>query len=262
LRIFEAIKYKRNNILADKKIYFASDFHLGFPSYKESREREDKIVRWLKEIEKDALEVYLVGDIFDFWFEYKYVVPKGFVRFLGQIAHMCDSGIKVHFFAGNHDTWVGKYISNELGAIVHEKSYTPTLFDKKFYIAHGDEVGKIDRGMVFLKWAFRNPFLQWCFARLHPNLAFGFASVWSHKSRSKHIKEKFEDIYLPKEYLYVFSKKLIEKNHYDYFVFGHRHMPMKIDIGDTAKYVNTGTWLDNEATYAEFDGSTMSVKKL
>lgn len=245
--------------MTQKKIYFASDFHLGFPTYEESRKRENTIVRWLKSIEKDASDVFLVGDIFDFWFEYKYVIPKGYVRFLGQIAHMSDLGIHIHFFAGNHDTWIGKYMTTELGATVHETSYTTNLLGKKFYIAHGDEVGKIDKGMVFLKWIFRNPFLQWVFARLHPNFAFALASLWSHQSRGSHNKESFDDIYLPKEFLYKFSNQLLQKEPYDYFVFGHRHIPMIVDIGTNSKYINTGTWLE-EATYAVYDGNTIKIE--
>jgi len=243
----------------NKKIYFASDVHLGFPARKESLKREKLLVSWMKEIEKDAEEVFFVGDIFDFWFEYKHVVPKGFVRFLGQVAHMVDSGIKVHFFGGNHDTWVGRYFEEEIGAHVHPKQYTTELVGKKFYIAHGDEVGKYDKYLQIMKNLFRNKFLQWCFSRLHPNFAFGLASLWSHKSRESHKEERFEDLYLPNEYIYNFCMEKLQNEDYDYMIFGHRHIAMEVDLNSSTKYINTGTWLGN-STYAEFNGTEVKVK--
>lgn len=243
----------------NKKIYFASDVHLGFPSREESLKREKLIVSWMKEIEKDAEEVFFVGDIFDFWYEYKHIVPKGFVRFLGQVAHMVDNGIKVHFFGGNHDTWVGRYFEEEIGAEVHPKHYKPVLYGKKFYIAHGDEVGKHDWKLQTMKNLFRNKILQWCFSRLHPNFAFGIANAWSHKSRESHEDERFEDLHMPNEFIYNFCMEKLQSEDYDYMVFGHRHIPMEVELKKNSKYINTGTWLNN-SSYAVFDGQEMKVK--
>jgi UDP-2,3-diacylglucosamine hydrolase len=237
-----------------KKIYFASDFHLGVPSYEKSREREKRIVKWLCEIEKDAEEIYLVGDIFDFWFEYKRVVPKGFVRLQGKIADLCDNGIPVKVFIGNHDMWMFDYLPKELGIELIREPICTTYNGKVFMIGHGDGLGPGDHGYKFIKKIFRNRVCQWMFARLHPNFGIGLADRLSRSSRKK---TKHEDRYLgdEKEFLVNYCKEVLQKQHIDFFVFGHRHLPIDMPIGNS-RYINLGDWM-SYFTYAEFDGSEM-----
>lgn len=226
-----------------KKIYFASDFHLGVPSYEKSRERERLLVQWLTEIEKDASVIFLVGDIFDFWFEYKEVVPKGFVRLQGKIAELTDKGIEIHFFTGNHDMWMFGYHEKELGVQLHREPIVYNAQGKKIYIGHGDGLGPGDKGYKFIKKIFANRFFQWCFARFHPNFGVGIANFFSRKSRAMtgNDDEKFlgEDT----EFLCVYTKELLQKEHFDYFIFGHRHLPIQYKVGENSYYYNLGDWL-------------------
>ena len=208
---------------AGKKIYFASDFHLGVPTFEQSLAREKKIVRWLESIKQTAEEIFLVGDIFDFWWEYKYTIPKGQTRLLGKIAEITDSGIKVHFFTGNHDLWMRDYFTQELGVIVHHSPIKKTFNKKTFMIGHGDGLGPGDKWYKFLKKCFTNPFLIWAFGRLHPNLGFWIARRSSKRSRviTGDSDKKFlgED----NEWLMSYCKDELKKENTDYFIFGHRH---------------------------------------
>ena len=243
-----------------KNIYFASDFHLGVPTYEESRKREDRIVRWLSSIEKDAAEIYLVGDLFDFWFEYKHAIPKGFVRLQGKIAQLCDSGIPVHVFIGNHDMWMFDYLPKELGVTMHREPIRKQYNGKEFLIGHGDGLGPGDHGYKFIKKVFANPLCQWLVARIHPNFGIGMANFWSGRSRkaNRELDEKFlgED----KEFLVVYSKEYLKKEHIDYFVFGHRHLPLEIEVGENSMYINLGEWI-NYNTYGVFDGDEFKLEK-
>lgn len=240
---------------AGKKIYFASDFHLGIPSYAKSRERENAIISWLDAIEKDAAEIFLVGDLFDFWFEHKYTVPKGFVRFLGKLASIQDKGINIHVFTGNHDMWMFDYLPQELGIQLYREPIKREWNGQKFYIGHGDGLGPGDRGYKFLKRVFANKFCQWAFARLHPNFSFYVANTSSRKSRLHTALE--DEKYLGDEYewLAIYAKEMLQKQHFDYFVFGHRHLPIDITIAENSRYINLGEWI-NYQTYAVFDGTT------
>ncbi len=231
--------------------YFISDIHLGLPNHKKSLKREKLLVKLLDEIKKDAKTVYFVGDIFDFWWEYKHVVPRGYVRLLGKIADLSDSGVKIHFFTGNHDVWMKSYLPKELGIQLHKKELKTEINGKKFFIAHGDGLGPGDTGYKFLKSIFTNKFLQWCFSRLHPNFAFSLARFWSQSRRKKekHYVYKGED----KELLILFAKNILEKEHFDYFIFGHRHFPMIINIGKKSKHINIGDWLINY-TFVKYNG--------
>ena len=168
-----------------KKIYFASDFHLGAPNEAKSLVREKLIVQWLDEVKETAEEIFLVGDIFDFWFEYKHAIPKGFVRLQGKIAEITDSGIPVHIFTGNHDMWIFDYLPTELGATLYREPIRKEYGGKNFLIGHGDGLGPGDRGYKFIKSVFRNPVCQWLFARFHPNFGIGMANFWSGRSRKK-----------------------------------------------------------------------------
>ncbi|MFN3917083.1 MAG: UDP-2,3-diacylglucosamine diphosphatase [Flavobacteriales bacterium] len=242
-----------------KKIYFASDFHFGVPDYAKSLEREKRIVEWLSEIQHDAAEVFLVGDIFDFWFEYKRVIPKGFVRVQGKIAELTDSGISVHVFTGNHDMWMFDYLPKELGIILYREPITRTFSGKQFYIGHGDGLGPGDRGYKFIKKVFRNRFCQWLFARLHPNFGIGLANYFSRSSRAA---AGDESKYLgdDKEFLVQFCRNYLKHTHVDYFVFGHRHLALDKPIGENSRYINLGDWLQYN-TYAVFDGSELKLLK-
>lgn len=240
-----------------KKIYFASDFHLGVPDYASSREREDRVVSWLDMVKQDAAEVYLMGDIFDFWFEYATVVPKGFVRLQGKIAELTDAGIKVTLFKGNHDMWMFSYFQQELGVEIVSDELVIERNGKKFFLHHGDGLGPGDAKYKILKRIFRSRVCQWLFARLHPNFAIGLANRWSRSSRlANRAKEAFvgED----KEWLVAYAKEVLLDTHYDYFVFGHRHLPLDIRLRANSRYVNLGEWM-HYSSYAVFDGDDLRL---
>jgi len=247
--------------LADTgKIYFASDFHLGLPAGSPPVEREKKVVKWLNTITHDAKEIYLLGDIFDFWWEYKLVVPRGFTRFLGTVAAITDSGIPVHFFTGNHDMWVGDYLTSECGVIVHTAPVT-TLFDgKKFHLAHGEGLGTKDFGYKFLLEIFRNKPLRVIYSALHPAIGIGIGLRWSLSSRlGKGVTKEFlgeED-----EDLIRYAKSVLKNDNIDYFIFGHRHLAMIYKLQHEAEIVFLGDWIKN-GSYAEWDGKSLQFKTL
>jgi len=245
---------------AGKKIYFASDFHLGVPDHASSLEREKKIVRWLDEIFPDCEELYLLGDVFDFWFEYKTVVPRGFVRLLGKIAQFTDAGIPVHYFTGNHDMWTFDYLTTELNVKLYREPIETEYNGKKFYIGHGDGLGPGDHGYKFIKKVFASPVSRRLFAFLHPYIGVSIANYFSGKSRiatgttdeTYHGEEK--------EWLVIHARELLQKNHYDYFIFGHRHLPLDIKINGDSRYINLGDWV-KYFTYAVFDGKELELMK-
>lgn len=243
-------------MISDKKIYFASDFHLGVPSYEQSRDREKRIIDWLNEIQSDAAEIFLLGDIFDFWFEYKTVIPKGYVRLLAKIAEITDNGIPVHVFIGNHDMWMFDYLPKEIGIKLYHEPVIREFGGKKFMIGHGDGLGPGDYGYKFIKKIFRNKVCQWLFARLHPNFGIGLANYFSRSSRKK---TKHEDQYLGdnKEFLVQYTRELLKKEHFDFFIFGHRHLPIDMMVGEKSRYINLGDWFKYD-TYAVFDGSEVT----
>jgi UDP-2,3-diacylglucosamine hydrolase len=251
-----------------KKIYFASDFHLGVPTYEKSLEREKRIVTWLESIEKDCEELYLLGDVFDFWFEYKTVVPRGFVRLLGKLAEISDRGIPVHYFTGNHDMWTFDYLVKELNVKLYREPVERDINGKSFYIGHGDGLGPGDHGYKFIKKVFASRICQWLFAQLHPNFGVAMANYWSGKSRiaTGTVDEKF--LGDEKEWLVIHSKELLEKKHYDFLIFGHRHLPLDISLTPTlskgegakgSRYVNLGDWVKYNS-YAVFDGENLELK--
>ena len=244
-----------------KKIYFASDFHLGIPNYEESRQREKMIVKWLDRIKEDAQEIYLVGDLFDFWFEYKQTAPKGYIRFLAKIAEITDSGIPVHFFTGNHDMWMFDYLPKEIGICIHRNPILKEWNGKKFFIGHGDGLGPGDRFYKFLKFFFNSKFCQWLFARIHPNLGMGVGNLWSNKSRNSNIEKGEQFLGDENEWLYRYSKDVLEKNHYDFFIFGHRHLVLDIEIKEKkSRYINLGEWFTGNPHFASFDGENLTLE--
>lgn len=243
-----------------KKIYFASDQHFGAPNAEKSKLREQKFIQWLDVVKQDAEVIFLLGDLFDFWFEYKKVVPKGFVRVLGKLAEIRDSGIPIHFFVGNHDLWMEDYFEKELDIPVYHKPKEFTFHDKTFLIGHGDGLGPGDFGYKRMKKIFTNPLCKWLFRWLHPDIGVGLAQHLSVKN--KLISGDEDVVYLGEEneWLVLYSKEILKTKHFNYFVFGHRHLPMTLAVGKEADYVNLGDWI-SYFTYGVFDGEKMEVVK-
>ncbi|NNC83250.1 MAG: UDP-2,3-diacylglucosamine diphosphatase [Flavobacteriales bacterium] len=237
-----------------KNIYFASDLHLGVDGTTSSLERERAFVRWLDEVGRDAEEIHLVGDVFDFWFEYSKAVPKGFVRTLGKLAELCDRGIPVYMYLGNHDMWLFDYLPEEIGVQIVDGPVIRNFGDKKFYIAHGDGLGPGDHGYKFIKSVFRNKVCQWLFARIHPNLGIRIAQYFSQRSRAAESEEYLAFLGEEKEWLIIHSNEILEQDaSIDYFIYGHRHLPMQIDLAQGATCINLGDWISH-FTYAVFNG--------
>ncbi len=243
-----------------KKIYFLSDFHLGIPDHAGSLQREKKVIALLDAIEEDAAGIFILGDMFDFWYEYKTVVPKGFTRLFGKLAALTDSGIPVTFFVGNHDMWMNGYFEKEFGIPVyhHPKSYEWN--GKKFLLGHGDGLGPGDKKYKFLKKIFRSKISQWLFGILHPDWGIGLANYFSRKSRVKTMQADKKFLGEDKEWLILFCRQTLAKEHFDYFIFGHRHFPMEYNLGHTSTYINLGDWI-RDFTYAVFDGEKVELKK-
>lgn len=240
------------------KIYFLSDFHLGAPDFESSLVREKKVVGFLDSIKQDAAEIFIVGDIFDFWYEYKAVVPKGYTRLLGKLAELTDSGIKVHVFVGNHDMWMSGYFEKELNIPVYHE---PKVFErngKQFYIGHGDGLGPGDKGYKFIKKIFRSPLCQWLFGQLHPTWGIGLANYFSRKSREKTGSADQHFLGEDNEWLIIYSKEVLRQQQFDYFIFGHRHYPIDFKLSDTSRYINLGDWI-RTFTYASFDGTDVQL---
>lgn len=242
-----------------KRIYFLSDFHLGVPDHASSLIREKKAVAFLDEIKKDAHEIFVVGDLFDFWFEYRKVVPKGFVRILGKLAELTDAGIPIHFFVGNHDMWMNGYFEQELNIPVY---YQPRSFEfngKKFLVGHGDGLGPGDHGYKFLKKIFRNPICQFLFGIIPPALGMSIANYSSRGSRAATGNSDDEFLGEEKEWLIQYCKEYLQQEHKDYFIFGHRHLPIDYALPNESRYVNLGDWI-KYFTYAVFDGKELQLK--
>ena len=243
----------------NKKIYFASDNHLGMPNAEESRVREKHFVSWLDKVQKDAAAIYLLGDLFDFWFEYKTVVPKGFVRVLGKIAEISDLGIPIIFFVGNHDLWIRDYFQKELGVTVHHEPITLTLGATRFFIGHGDGLGPNDMGYKTMKKVFKNTFAKWLFRCLHPDWGVRLGQYLSQKNKLISGEEDVKFFGEENEWLVAYSKRKLQLEHYDYFVFGHRHLPLEINLSDKSQYINLGDWITHN-TYGVYDGKAMALK--
>ena len=243
------------------KVYFASDFHLGAPNFEESLVREKKVVQWLEEARADASEIFLVGDVFDFWFEYKRAVPRGFTRLLGKISEITDSGIPVHWFIGNHDMWIFDYLPQECGITLHRAPIVREWNGKKYFIGHGDGLGPGDNGYKILKKFFASSFCQWLFARLHPNFGIWLAQKSSGYSRSVSGESDKKFLGEENEWLAVFATEQLQKEHFDYFIFGHRHLPMQIKVGESSEYINIGDWL-HHYTYGVMEDGIFELKKL
>ena len=243
-----------------KKIYFSSDNHLGAPTYAESIPREKIFVEWLDSIKHDAEAIFLLGDLFDFWFEYKTVVPKGFVRTLGKLAELRDSGIQIYFFVGNHDLWMHDYFEKELNIPVYHIPKEFVFNNKHFFIGHGDGKGPGDKGYKRMKRVFTNPVSKWFFRWLHPDIGVRLAQHLSVKNKLISGDDDKEFLGEEKEWLAQYSKRKLESKHFDYFIFGHRHLPMEIKVGENSTYYNLGDWI-NHYTYGVFDGEKFELKE-
>ena len=241
-----------------KKIYFASDFHLGIPDKASSVEREKRLCAWLDEISEDAARLFLVGDIFDAWFEYKNVVPKGFTRFLGKLAELSDHGLPIEAFTGNHDLWMRGYFQDELNIPVHHHPIERTYNGKKFFIAHGDGLGPGDHGYKLLKKLLRSPVSQWLYRRIHPDTGVGMAS-WFSRLGSKHVTEEEDPFLGKKEWLVQFAYEKLKTEHIDYFIFGHRHIAIEYPLQPDSLYINLGDWIKYNS-YAVFDGMELKLQ--
>jgi len=247
--------------IAKGKSYFISDVHLGVPDYNSSLIREKKMVAWLESISTDAKNLFILGDIFDMWFDYKHVAPRGYVRLLGQLAKMSDNGINIHYFVGNHDMWIFDYFEKEIGLNIYREPQTFDLDGKKVLMGHGDGLGSGDLKYKFIKKVFANGFNQWLFARLHPNFALGIASFFSNRSRIAN--GNFEENYNgdENEMLVQYCKEKLKEQHYDYFIFGHRHIAMDISVGENSNYINLGEWVKNPHI-AVFEDKKLSLIKV
>lgn len=245
-------------IPAGKKVYFASDFHLGAGPASMHLPREKRIIRWLDNIKNDAHAIFLLGDMFDFWFEYKLSIPKGFIRFQGKLAEITDAGIPIVFFTGNHDMWLFDYFPNEFNIPVIRDPQSFSINNQTFHIGHGDGLGPGDYSYKFLKKVFNNRLCQWAFARLHPNLGISLANFWSKRSRIDNNKK--EDKFLgDNEWLLIYCKEQEKFKHHDYYIFGHRHLPLDLTVNENSRYINLGEWV-NYFTYAVFDGNHLELK--
>jgi UDP-2,3-diacylglucosamine hydrolase len=243
-----------------KKVYFSSDNHLGAPTLELSKPREKKFVAWLDHVKKDAAAIFLLGDLFDFWFEYKTVVPKGFTRTLGKLAEISDSGIPIYFFVGNHDLWMRDYFKTELNIEVFYQPQEFTFNKKQFLIGHGDGLGPGDKGYKRMKKVFTNPFSKWLFNWLHPDIGVKLAQYMSVKNKLISGDDDAKFLGEDNEWLVQYCKLKENQKHRDYYVFGHRHLPLEIAINNTSKYVNLGDWIQYY-TYGVFDGEVLELKE-
>lgn len=246
-------------VSTNNKIYFLSDFHLGAPDHAASLEREKILVQFLDEIKNNVAELFLVGDMFDFWYEYRRVVPKGHVRLLGKLAELSDAGVVMHFFVGNHDMWMRDYFQQELNIKIY---FHPEEFErngKTFLVGHGDGLGPGDHGYKRLKKVFRNPVSKWLFGIFPPHLGMGLANYMSRKSRAQTGTSEETFLGEDKEWLIIYCKEVLKEKKIDFFVFGHRHLAIDYRLNEVSRYINLGDWI-RYFTYAVFDGTDMELK--
>ncbi len=243
------------------KVYFASDMHLGAKYHTDPMSVERKLVRWLRSIREDAYALVLVGDVFDYWFEYKHVVPRGYVRFLGALADLADSGVEIHYFTGNHDVWIFDYLPSEIGLTLHKSPAELEFFGKRFFVAHGDEYETENKRFQLLRRIFHSPICQKLYSLIHPDLSSALAQGWSFSSRKRGTREYDVSPYQGEhdEYLVRFAKEYTAKegaNAPDFFIFGHRHIMLHLMITHTTQVVILGDWIHFDS-YAVWDGERL-----
>ena len=243
-----------------KKVYFISDAHLGSWALDHKRMQERRLVRFLDDIKDKAQALYLLGDMFDYWYEYKYVVPKGYTRFLGKLSELTDRGVEVHYFIGNHDIWTFGYLEKECGVTVHREPLTVEIMGKEFFIAHGDGLGDPDVKFRFLRRLFRNRTCQFLFSLLPTRWSMWMGMTWARKSMESHRLNGVEQ-YLgeDREFEIIYAKEYL-KTHPDinYFIFGHRHIELDLMLSNTCRALIIGDWI-SQYTYAVFDGKTLTM---
>ncbi len=242
------------------KTYFVSDVHLGSPAMKNNREREERFVRWLDQAGRDAVAIYLLGDIFDFWYEYRKVAPRGFVRTLGKIAELTDKGIEVHFFTGNHDLWITDYLPSEVGVVLHREPLVRSIGQHRFFLAHGDGLDPNEKGYLVLKRFFTSRSAQMLFSSLHPNIAFWMGHLWAKKSRLAKGTEPEISKGSEFEANVSFAKKYLKTDAIDFFIMGHRHVMMDEEVAPGSRVIMLGEWF-NYYSYAVYDGEKLELKK-
>ena len=248
-----------DSLTEEKHIFFASDQHFGAPNFEESKTRERLFLAWMDQIFPKAKALFLLGDLFDFWFDYKRVVPRGYVRVLSKIAQFQDSGIDVHFFVGNHDLWMDDYLEKELGIKVYHQPKIFRFDNKSFFVGHGDGLGPGDKGYKRMKKVFVHPVSKWLFRWLHPDLGVKLAQHLSLKNKMISGDQDVKFLGEDREWLIQFSKKKLESQHFDYFVFGHRHLPLSLELSSNSRYINLGDWI-SYYTYGVFDGNSFELK--
>jgi len=245
-----------------KQIYFLSDAHLGSWAIEHRRMHERRLVRFLDSIKNKAAAVYLLGDMFDFWYEYKFVVPKGFTRFLGKLSELTDMGVEVHYFTGNHDIWAFDYLERECGVILHKKPLTTEIYGKIFYLAHGDGLGDKDKKFKLIRSVFHNRTCQHLFSAIHPRWGMAFGLSWAKQSRLKRPNGE-EPPYMgeDREALILYTKKYMQGHpNVDYFIYGHRHIEVDLQLSKKARVIILGDWI-NQFSYAVWDGEHLFMSQ-
>lgn len=242
-------------------VYFASDFHLGLPQDDGDFSRQNLVCRWLESIAEDATHIFLLGDLFDAWFEYKTVIPKGFTRFLGILAALSDQGIDIRIFSGNHDIWMRDYFQKELNIPVYHDKQIFMINDQKFLLAHGDGLGPGDRGYKRLKRLLRNEVAQWLYRWIHPDWGLKMAQYFSRRG-TKHITDVPETFKgNDQEWLVQYALKKLETEHFDYFIFGHRHLFLDMNLKQNSRYINLGDWI-RFYSFAKFENGVLTTHAL
>ena len=236
--------------------------HLGSPVFGDSREREKRLVRWLDSIREEAKALYLLGDIFDFWFEYREAVPRGFTRFLGKLAELSDTAVEIHYFIGNHDIWIYDYLPKEIGLILHKDPFVTKIDGKTFYMAHGDGLGDSSRSFKLIRWVFHNRVCQVLFRAFHPDLGIKLAHAWAKHNRQRERKYPATFLGEEKEYLFLYSKSYIQTHpEIDYLIFGHRHILLDKVLIPQKRIMIIGDWLQL-FSYAVFDGKELTLRRI
>ena len=246
------------HLTGTSKVYFASDFHLGTSDTEAAKEREQTVVRWLDSIAADAQAVFLLGDTFDFWFEYRYVVPRGSVRFLGKLAELVDQGIRVYLFTGNHDMWMFDYFPREMGIPVFRQPLSFIINERRFHVGHGDGLGPGDYQYKLFKRLFASRLCQRLFAALHPRWGVGVARRWSARSRRRNLLKDESFRTKDEEWIYQYCQSVEQQRPHDYYIFGHRHLVLDIPVGESGRYINTGAWFE-QGHFARYDGKALNV---
>ena len=241
-------------------VYFISDAHLGCRAIEHQRTQQRRLTRFLDQIKDKAEAVYMLGDMFDFWFEYRQVVPRGFTRFLGKVSELTDSGVEVHWFVGKHDMWMTDYLECECGVTIHREPCLVEIYGKEFYLSHGHHVdiapGDWRTRLMFRM--FESTFVRRMATLIHPDLFVDFGLNWARHSRMRHMAQG-EEPYKGEhdERMVTFAKQYLATHpSVNYFLFGHRHIELDLMLTHECRLLILGEWYSH-FTYVSFDGSTL-----